>query len=348
VKTIQAFDRRKEMKKFVLLLLVALLSLTVFAQGASETKVPQDSSTDGYRSSVDFLEIYSGSYGGSMYLVGADMALVLEENLPGLSAKTAIGGGTANPGIIQSKQGMSGMIYTGVAYEAYTGTGSWSEAHPDLRHAISVYSLPFLWIVLDESRITSIYDLADKRISPGKTGQTGLVVAEASLNVHGITFDSVVANGGTVSLLGDSDRINMLRDRNIDAFSGLFPVNYSELQSLSLNPGVRIIGLDPATIPEMLEKVPGAVEVVIPAGTFNSKQTEDIHTVALVSSWIVNKDLDDEFVYQAVKALYNNQEPIAKNYPATDNQLSTPLAGKVPEMPVHPGAQRFFDEMGIK
>lgn len=335
------------MKKVVILLLVSLLGFAVFAQGSTDAAATSES---GYKSSVDFLEIYSGSYGGSMYLVGADMALVLEENLPGLSAKTAIGGGSANPGIVQTKQGMSGMIYTGVAYEAYTGTGAWAEkgAHPDLMHAISVYSLPFLWIVLDESDITSIYDLANKRVSPGKTGQTGLVVAEASLNVHGITFDSISANGGTVSLLGDSDRINMLRDRNIDAFSGLFPVNYSELQSLSLNPGVRLIGLDPEKIPELLEMIPGAVEVVIPAGTFNAKQTEDVHTIALVSSWIVNKDLDEEFVYQAVKALYNNQAPIAKNYPETDNQLCNPLAGKVDGMPVHPGAQRFFDEMGIK
>ncbi len=337
------------MKKFILVLLVSLLSFALFAQGASE-ETQEAAAEEGYKSSVDFLEIYSGSYGGSMYLVGADMALVLEENLPGLSAKTAIGGGTANPGIIQTKQGMSGMIYTGVAYEAYSGTGAWAEkgAHPDLMHAMSVYSLPFLWVVLEESNIKSIYDLADKRISPGKTGQTGLVVAEASLNVHGLTFDSISANGGTVSLLGDSDRINMLRDRNIDAFSGLFPINYSELQSLAINPGVRIIGLDPATIPAILEKIPGSVEVVIPAGTFNAKQTEDIHTIALVASWIVNKDLDEEFVYQAVKALYNNQAPVAKNYPESDNQMSNPLAGKVPEMPVHPGAQRFFDEMGIK
>ena len=337
------------MKKIVLLLLVSLLSFAVFAQGASEA-APAATTEDDYKSSVDFLEIYSGSFGGSMYLVGADMALTLEEHIPGLTAKTAVGGGTANPGVIQRKEGMSGMIYTGVAYEAYSGTGAWAEkgAHPDLMHAISVYSLPFLWIVLDESDIYSIYDLANKRISPGKTGQTGLVVAEASLNVHGITFDSISANGGTVSLLGDSDRINMLRDRNIDAFSGLFPVNYSELQSLSLSPGVRVIGLDPATIPALLEKVPGAVEVVIPAGTFNAKQTEDVHTVALVSSWIVNKDLDEDFVYHAVKTLYYNQDEIKKNYPESDNQLSDPLSGKVPEMPVHPGAQRFFDEIGIK
>ena len=334
------------MKKLILLLLVALISFSVFAQSAPEATAAAE---EKYTSSVDFLEIYSGSYGGSMYLVGADMALVLEENFNGISARTAIGGGSANPGIIQSKQGMSGMIYTGVAYEAYTGTGSFEgNACPDLRHAMSVYSLPFLWITLDESKIYSIYDFANKRISPGKVGQTGLAVAQASLEVHGLSFDSINANGGTVSLLGDSDRLNMLRDRNLDAASGLFPIDYSELQSLSLNPGVRLIGLDPATIPAILEKVPGSIPVVIPAGTFNSKQTEDVYTIALISSWIVNKDLDDEFVYQAVKAIYNNQEGIAKNFPASDNVMGTPLAGKVPEMPVHPGAQRFFDEMGIK
>lgn len=295
---------------------------------------------------VKFLEVFSGSMGGSWYSVGSETAVILQKKIDGLDARVAPGGGTANPRIIQDKEGLLGLTYTGTADEAYKGIEGFEKPHEDLRHIISIYSMPFLWIALRNSDIDSVYDLADKRISPGRTGQTGLKMAQQVLEAHGITFESITENGGTVSLLGDSERLNMLRDRNLDAASGLFPLSHSELQSLCLNPGIKLVSLDEKKIDELIEKVPGLAKVKIPAGTFDKRQKEDVYTIVSVTCLIGHKSLDDELVYKIVEAMIEERERFNKYFPAEDNVMLQPLMGKG-EIPVHPGALKYYQEKGL-
>lgn len=172
------------------------------------------------------------------------------------------------------------------------------------------------------------------------------MVAEKSLEAHGIKMDEITKNGGTVSLLGDSERLNMLRDRNLDAASGLFPLNHSDLQSLSMNPGVKLIGMDEKAIDRLLKNVPGLAKVKIPAGSFDKHQTKDIYTVVSVTSIIGHKDLDDDLVYEIVKVLIDNRERINKYIMAEDNVMLEPLTAKG-ELPVHPGAMKYYREKGL-
>lgn len=297
----------------------------------------------------DFLEVFSGSSGGSWYNVGSEIATVIQENVPNMLARVAPGGGSANPTTIQNKEGWMGLVYTGVAYDAYVGQGDYDTAHNDLCHVISLYSMPFLWVSLRESEtVNTIYDLADKRLSPGRTGQTGLAIARASLAAHGIDMDKVTQNGGTVSLLGDSERLNMLRDRNLDAVSGLLPLDHSELKSMSMNPGIKLISLDPEKIPTLQEAIPGLEAIVIEPLTFDEYQTEPVHTVAAITSVICHKDLSEDLVYSITKAIYENAETFGKYYGEKDGVIhSNPLAGVDTNFPVHPGALKFYKEIGL-
>lgn len=331
------------MKKFIACLSIFLMVATVVFSQASGEQASEQS-----KPALEFLEIYSGSSGGSWYNIGAEIALILEDNIQGLTARTAPGGGTANPGIIQKKQGLVGLVYTGPEYEAINGVGNFKEnPAPDLCHVMSLYSMPFLWFSLRSSDINSVYDMYNKRISPGRTGQSGLQVATECLTVHGIALDDITKNGGTVSLLGDSERMSMLRDRNLDVASGMLPLNHSELQSLSINPGIKLISMDPKKIPELQKKIPGLSQLVIPAGKFDENQKEDVYTVASVTALVCHKDLDADFVYQMCKAIYNNQERLVKYFTADDNVMGTPLAGMEEGVPVHPGAMKFYKEIGL-
>lgn len=325
------------MKKGLLLTMALLLALNVCLVPTVQAEEP------------DFLEVFSGSSGGSWYTVGSEIAALIQDNVEGVMARVAPGGGSANPTTVQKKEGMLGLAYTGVAYEAYTGAGDYAEAHGDICHVISLYSMPFLWVALRENEeINTIYDLANKRISPGRTAQTGLAIARASLAAHGIDMNQVTANGGTVSLLGDSERLNMLRDRNLDAASGLLPLDHSELQSMSLNPGIKLITLDPEKIPALQAAIPGLEAITIEAKTFDEYQTEPVCTVAAVTNLICHKDLSEDLVYRITKAIYEHSQSLDKYYNANDSVIrSNPLAGVDENFPVHPGAMKFYKEIGI-
>lgn len=329
--------RRRTMKKGLLLTMALVLALNLCVLPMAQAETP------------DFLEVFSGSSGGSWYTVGSEIATQIQQNVDGMMARVAPGGGSANPTTVQNKEGMLGLVYTGVAYEAYLGTGDYTEAHSDICHVISLYSMPFLWVALRENKdIASVYDLADKRISPGRTGQTGLAIARASLAAHGIDMDGITANGGTVSLLGDSERLNMLRDRNLDAASGLLPLDHSELQSMSLNPGIKLISLDPEKIPDLQAAIPGLEAVTIEPLAFDEYQTEPVYTVAAITSLICHKDLSEDLVYSITKAIYENAESFTKYYSEEDSVIQlNPLAGVDPQFPIHPSALKFYKEIGV-
>ena len=147
-----------------------------------------------------------------------------------------------------------------------------------------------------------------------------------------------------MSLLGDQERLNSFRDRHLDAISGLFPLNFSGLQELKVTPGIRLIGSDEEHIKIVQEEIPGLAKVVVPPKSFDKYQTEELKTVSAVTCFIAHKDLEDELVYRIVEAIIKNMERYSTYFTMADNTMDTPLAGN--QIPVHPGAMRYFEEHG--
>ena len=85
---------------------------------------------------------------------------------------------------------------------------------------------------------------------------------------------------------------------------------------------------------------------VIPAGTYPG-QEEDINTIAQPNFLAVNADVNEEHVYQLTKAMYENLAFLQGIHPATNAMsLDAALAGL--PVPLHPGAQRYYEEQGIE
>jgi TRAP-type uncharacterized transport system substrate-binding protein len=77
---------------------------------------------------------------------------------------------------------------------------------------------------------------------------------------------------------------------------------------------------------------------------------EDVKTIAGVHALYVNKDLSEELVYQITKILWQNPEmkKIFKEGVQSKFGLNirNALSGKG-EIPVHPGALRYYKEVGL-
>lgn len=333
------------MKRLLSILLVALLTLCLFANGQSESA---SASADG-KVTPQYLEFFSGSQGGSWYQVGAQIAN-LAQSATGIPSKVAAGGGAANPKTLQSGEGYFGLAYSGVGYQAYKGEGDYTGAPCDQINAvISINYLPFLMVKLaSDNSINSVADLKDKDISLGKSGQTGFVLAKAVLKAHGVDITDPSSFTGLNSMLGDAERMDMLRDRQLDLITGLLPLDNASLQSMSLSPGIMLIGLDDYAIPEIQAEVPGSEVITIPAGTFNKEQTEDITTVSVITTLFCRSDLDDDVVYKITKAIYENAESLYQYFGEEYAVIpENPISGIDPDMPIHPGALKFYREIGI-
>ena len=85
---------------------------------------------------------------------------------------------------------------------------------------------------------------------------------------------------------------------------------------------------------------------VVPPGTYASLKTE-YKTVGLFNFGVASKDLPDDLVYAVVKAFYANHDRLVKATPAARESVAANL-NRNTFIPYHPGAVRYYREIGIK
>lgn len=84
---------------------------------------------------------------------------------------------------------------------------------------------------------------------------------------------------------------------------------------------------------------------VIPAATYPG-QEKDIQTVAKSNLLVARKDVDPEVVYQVTKAVFENLDFLRNIHDAMyETSVDRALVGM--SMPLHPGALRYYQEIGL-
>ncbi len=85
---------------------------------------------------------------------------------------------------------------------------------------------------------------------------------------------------------------------------------------------------------------------VIPAGTYPG-QDSDIQSIAHPNILAVRADVDEEAVYQITKTIFENLPFLANIHRATSEMsLESAIVGL--PMPLHPGAIRYYEEVGLE
>ena len=70
-------------------------------------------------------------------------------------------------------------------------------------------------------------------------------------------------------------------------------------------------------------------------------------TAAVVNFLVTHSGMSDEKVYQMTKAIYESLPELAAAHAAAkDIKLESALAGM--PVPMHPGAQKYFNEKGVE
>lgn len=85
---------------------------------------------------------------------------------------------------------------------------------------------------------------------------------------------------------------------------------------------------------------------VIPAGTYPS-QKKDINTIAQPNFLAVRADVDEDAVYQITKTTYENLGFLNAIHAATKAMAIEKAISGLP-LPLHPGAAKYYTEVGIK
>jgi len=106
---------------------------------------------------------------------------------------------------------------------------------------------------------------------------------------------------------------------------------------------IAILSVDGAEAEKLIADYPFYTSYDIPADTYGLEN--DATTVAVKATFIVSNDLSEDVVYELTKALFENKEAIATGH-AKGAELDTTYAVEGVSVPFHPGAEKYFKEIG--
>lgn len=292
-----------------------------------------------------FLRMVSGPSGGSWYPLGAKIMQVFDEKVEGVTTSNTSGGGIGNVKAVHAGDAEIGWSYAHTAYNGYAGKGKFDKPHDKIRHFATLYPAMFQVAVPEDSEIQSFEDMKDKNISPGKAQWTGTAFAESILKAYGFSFDDIRANGGTVHHVSYTESVALMKDGHIDVFMAATSMPQASFLELEHSPGIRFIGLPEDKLNEIIEANPGYIPGVMPAGVYESVE-EDIKTLGIVTNMVVSADLPEDLVYNMCKVFWENHAAFAEVKGIWNSvKLENALDGAA--IPLHPGAQKCYDELGV-
>ncbi|GGO79957.1 C4-dicarboxylate ABC transporter substrate-binding protein [Marinobacterium nitratireducens] len=212
-----------------------------------------------------------------------------------------------------------------------------------LRVAAVVYPLHLGVYVKKDSPIKSFGDLRGQRVASAFKSQSNLAgFMTSALAMSGMSYDDVTA----VPVQNGVQAMDELIDGGLDAT--IFSTKAGVVQKADAVVGVRALSVDSSDSASatLAERSPGAYVAEVAAGSVPgvAAPTNVIEAPFVV---LTDSQVDEETVYQVVKALAENKDKLAvaaSDFEALD--LNTMGQSKLP-VPYHPGAIRFYQEKGV-
>ena len=290
----------------------------------------------------DFLSIATGGTSGTYYPLGGDIANLFNTAIEGVKANAqATGGSAENLRLIHNGDAELGTVQNDVAAYAFSGTDSFEGEVIDSFSVIaSLYPEVIQLVARADSGIVNIEDLKGKRVSVGAAGSGVFFNAVHILEAAGLTLDDV-----DEQYLSFSESSDAMKNRQLDAYFTTAGIPNAAITELASSADVLMVQLTPETVNALIEAKPFYVSYVIPGGTYPGID-EDAQTVAVMALLVGSSDLDDELVYNMVKSLYERGDELLTHAKKAEIKLETALDG-VGDLPLHPGAQLYYDEAGM-
>jgi TRAP transporter TAXI family solute receptor len=290
-----------------------------------------------------FLTLASGSPGGVYYPLGGGMAVAIEKTVPDLRcAAESTGASVENSRLVGSGNSDMGMVMGSVAHKALNGEKPFEKKF-DVVALFQMYPAPEHIVTTANSGIKSIADLKGKKVSIDVPGSGCATMAAVILQEAGFDLKKDL----TIANLSQSESVQALKDGVVDAVFFNFAYPGSAVMDLAATRDIVLIPMDKALADKLVKKYPYYVQITIPRGTY-SKVDRDVLCLGDSNVLIANRNMKEDVAYKVVKAIFSNvkegQYALTNIHPIAA-QLTPANAVNSP-LPLHPGAQKYFKEIG--
>lgn len=303
---------------------------------------------------MQFWRIGTGGAGGTYFPIGGLIANAISNppgsrpcdkggscGVPGLIAiAVSTNASVANVNAIDAGQLDAGLAGAQSVTQGYNGEGKFVGNKRDKIRVIANLYPEDMHLVLPKGvNLSSLKDLNGKKVGVAAAGSGTQVSVRMILKHYGIKASE--------HELGLAQSTQRLADGQLDAFFYAGGTPFAALIQLGSTKGFELYTFSKAEQKAINKIIPYYVDSMIPAGTYENI-TYDVPTLAVNGQLITSVEQPTELIYQITKALWNkNTRKLLDKGHSKGKVIRMETALKGVLIPVHPGAAKYYKEVGL-
>ncbi len=214
-----------------------------------------------------------------------------------------------------------------------------------------VYS-EVIQIVVDarlKDTVKTLSDLKGLRVSVGDAGSGVYNNAKTLLAAYGLDIDNDIVQNN----LSVGDSAAAMKDGNLDAFFFTSGAPTTAITELITAMDIYLLSLDDQVMTDFIaaNKIDGQYEVYAVMEITNEQYScipadAPVKTIGVTATFIASNSVSEDEVYNITKALWENIPEIANGHVVAKSMDVTKALATIGNVPVHPGAQKYYTEIG--
>jgi TRAP transporter TAXI family solute receptor len=290
---------------------------------------------------ADNLVLATGGTAGTYYPFGGALAKIWNSKIKDMNVIAQTSGASAeNVRLINKKEVELALVQSDTLDFAYNAKEAFKEPLKGMSVVAVLYPEVIQVVVAADSPITSFADLKGKKVGVGVPGSGTEANYRQLLEAYGMKKEDI--NGQYLSF---SESAEEFKNKHIDSFVVTGGVPTLAIRDVSTQTEIRILPISADVAAKLTQKYPFLAVAKVPANAYKGL-TQDVPTVAVTAVLIAGNHLKEDMVYNLTKALFDNQTELAAAN-AKGKELNLKYAVQGVSIPFHPGAVKYYKEIGL-
>jgi len=295
-----------------------------------------------------FVTIGTGGITGVYYPTGGAIARIVNKQRKKYNIRCTVestGGSVFNVNAILAGDLEFGVVQSDRQYQAVNGLAEWKNRGPQkrLRAVFSIHPESVTLIAASDSKIKSILDLKGKRVNIGNPGSGQRQNSIDALTNAGIHYLKDI-NAEQVKA---AEAPGLLQDGRIEAF--FYTVGHPSGAIKEATAGARKTHFVPIEkVDGLLKKYPYYAKSIIPIKMYpGASNKKNVNTFGVKATLVTSEEVSESIVYAITREVFENFKTFKKLHPAyetlTRKSMLEGMSAKI-----HPGAMKYYKEVGLK
>ncbi|MGO1298940.1 MAG: TAXI family TRAP transporter solute-binding subunit [Vibrio sp.] len=298
-------------------------------------------------SAQEFITIGTGSVTGVYYPTGGAICKLVNKDRKSHDIRCSVestGGSIYNVNTIRAGELDFGIVQSDWQYHGYNGTSQFKQQGPykKLRAMFSLHTEPFNIIARADSGINNVKDLVGKRVNIGNPGSGDRATMQVVMNAFGWTKDSFKL----ASELKGSERSQALCDNKIDAFIYMVGHPNGSIKEATTSCDAKLVPATGPQIDKIVKNHPYYTYTNVPAGMYRGTD-KDVKSFGVAATMVTSTDVSDDVAYNVAKAVFENFSTFKRLHPAFAHLKKEDMVTNGISIPLHPGAVKYYKEVGL-